>query len=215
MADRTDRKNESEAAAAALSYAREQAISACGEAPKGSVFVVVPEKEIPYCTFFAFDKGVPVFSCRGTVGRNGVARTRREGDGTTPAGVFSFGMCFGIQKAPEGMKLPYHVLEEQDYWDGDSDSPTYNQFVDGRKMPPSWNREASEHLISYRISYNYCAFIRYNTDPVRKGLGSAIFLHCVNAHFGGTAGCVGLPEPYMIRALTMLTGDSRIVICAS
>ena len=54
------------------------------------------------------------------------------GDKKTPIGVFKFTKYFGVADNP-GTKLPYVKLNEYNYWNGDSSSKKYNQFVDSRE----------------------------------------------------------------------------------
>ncbi|HBV52059.1 MAG TPA: hypothetical protein DEF06_07205, partial [Clostridiales bacterium] len=105
------------------------------------------------CRFYAYTKEdgewKEEFKVAGYVGRSGIAdaANRVEGDGTSPAGVYSFGMLFGIQDNPGGLQREYKKVDEDDYWDGDRNSDTYNQHVRGSEMPDTWNAAASEHLI--------------------------------------------------------------------
>src|SRR5206468_1136588 len=60
--------------------------------------------------------------------RNGVSAHHREGDGTTPTGVYRFGATvYGIGPDP-GVRLRHHRLVCGDWWDEDPTSPTYNTF---------------------------------------------------------------------------------------
>ena len=190
-------------------------------------FLVVGDKNgAPYCEFYAYCNDKLVFHTKGTVGRSGVAEDRVEGDGTTPIGTFKMGKCFGLLPVPESIKMdlgdgketevrmqmPYKVLDEYDYWNGDFNTAPFNDMVDSMKMPESWDAARCEHLIDYPVSYNYVSFIGYNKENPIDGKGSCIFLHCVNLTFTGTAGCVGLPEEYMLKALFLINEDTEIEI---
>ena len=105
--------------------------------------------------------------------------------------------------------------DNDDYWNGDSSSPTYNQHVKGSEMPDSWDPSSSEHLIEYTTSYNYCAMINFNVDPAVPGKGSCIFLHCTYPISKSSSGCIAIPEENMIKALQMMTEKSYIVIASS
>ena len=50
----------------------------------------------------------------GFVGRNGISSDKREGDGATPAGLYSLRRAFGNAEDP-GSLLPYRQLEPNDY----------------------------------------------------------------------------------------------------
>ena len=173
------------------------------------------------CRFYAYTKEdgewKEEFKVAGYVGRSGIAdaANRVEGDGTSPAGVYSFGMLFGIQDNPGGLQREYKKVDEDDYWDGDRNSDTYNQHVRGSEMPDTWNAAASEHLIDYKYSYNYAAMVNYNVNPTIKGKGSAIFLHCTHPGSLYSAGCISIPESKMIRALRLINDQAYIVLVRS
>ena len=181
-------------------------------------FAIQKQKEISGCTFYAFEKEDGEWQLRfktdGFVGANGIKdpATRVEGDATTPAGIYSFGMLFGIKDVPENLKKSYKKLDEDDYWDGDINSDTYNKYVKCSTMTKNWNRAVSEHLIDYKESYNYAAQIKFNENPTVKGKGSAIFMHCIRNGSNSTAGCISVPEEKMFMALKMIDDDSFVVI---
>ena len=66
------------------------------------------------CRVYSFEKKdgawQQVFNTKGYVGRSGVGDpdSRVEGDGTTPAGVYSFGMLFGIKDNPGDYEPSYN-----------------------------------------------------------------------------------------------------------
>ena len=176
-----------------------------------------PEK-ICSCNFYAFEKKEgewqQAFKTDGFIGLNGIQDplTRVEGDATTPAGVYSFGMLFGIKDEPDGLKKTYKKLDEDDYWDADINSETYNRYVKGSEMSADWNMAASEHLIDYKESYNYAAQIKFNENPTVKGKGSAIFMHCIRNGSTSSAGCISISEDKMFTALKMIDDASFVVI---
>ena len=121
---------------------------------------------------------------------------KREGDGRTPTGVFGFQFMFGVEPNP-GVRYPYRPALSTSWWDDDSASAHYNEWVDSRTGYPGRDPEAMRQVPSYR----YGAVIGYNLART-PGLGSAIFLHV--AHTGATSGCVSLPEPELLAVLRWL-----------
>lgn len=146
---------------------------------------------------------------RARLGRNGIATSRHEGDGTTPAGTFPLGPAYGLAADP-GTRLPYRRLVCGDWWDGDPASPTYNRFrhVACGARPPFAG--GSEALWRHPIAYRHLVVIGFNAAPVVPGRGSAIFLHADTGR--PTAGCVGLPLPELVRVLRWLRPDARPLI---
>ncbi|RDU24749.1 hypothetical protein DWV06_03085 [Anaerosacchariphilus polymeriproducens] len=152
-------------------------------------------------------KGVwkQIMSTYGYVGRNGIGKTR-EGDGKTPAGIYSFGRAFGVNPSP-GTKITYTKVNSSHYWVDDSKSRYYNQFVSTKDVTIDWT--SAEHLIDYPIAYAYAVHIKYNPKNI-PGKGSAIFLHCISGTT--TAGCVSIPKNSMVYVLRHLNRNAKIVI---
>ena len=149
---------------------------------------------------------------RARLGMAGVSADRREGDGTTPLGVFTIGATmYGVAPDP-GVRFRYHRLACGDWWDGDPSSPTYNSFrhVPCGETPPF--RGDSEALWEQRVAYRYFAVIGFNDAPVVPGRGSAIFLHVDTG--GPTNGCVSLPQQQLVHVLRWLdpSAGPRIAI---
>ena len=144
------------------------------------------------------------------VGRNGISSDKREGDGITPAGLYSLRRAFGIAEDP-GALLPYHQLKPDDFWVDDPASRYYNAMVKSAAPDRDWR--SAEDLAKEAIAYKYAVVIEYNTGPVMKGAGSAIFLHCSQEKT--TAGCVSVPEETMIRLLRFIRPGDGIIIANS
>ena len=146
----------------------------------------------------------------GFAGRSGISSDKREGDGATPAGLYSLRRAFGTAEDP-GSLLPYRQLEPDDFWVDDPASRYYNNMVKGDVPGRDWS--SAEELAKETIAYKYAVVIEYNTGPVAKGAGSAIFLHCAQGK--ATTGCVSVPEETMIRLLRFIRPGDGIIIAAS
>lgn len=144
------------------------------------------------------------------IGRNGFSDHHREGDGTTPTGIYGIGPeMYGNAPNP-GTTYPYHRLVCGDWWDEGPTSASYNTFqhVPCGQAPPFGG--ASEALWTETAAYPSFAVIEYNTRPVIAYAGSAIFLH---ADIGvPTTGCVSLPLAELDRVLRWLAPDLRPAI---
>jgi len=127
----------------------------------------------------------------GHVGYNGFSAHHREGDGTTPIGLYGISSVFYGNDPNPGVNGSYHDLVCGDWWDEDSSSPEYNTFQHvacGQKPPFGGGSEA---LWTETSAYPSFALVEYNTGPIVAGAGSAIFLHADLG--GGTNGCVSVP----------------------
>ena len=148
------------------------------------------------------------FSTPGKIGRNGLGK-EKEGDGKTPIGVFDFTSAFGILPNPGVNVMPYLQVDETHHWVDDPNSKYYNQCVSTRDVEIDWN--SSEHLCEYAGSYNYSLSTSYN-EACTPWVGCAIFLHCTSPSVAPTAGCIAIPEEYMIQTLQKLKADCVIII---
>jgi L,D-peptidoglycan transpeptidase YkuD (ErfK/YbiS/YcfS/YnhG family) len=126
----------------------------------------------------------------GFIGYSGFSGHKREGDGTTPTGVYGIGPVMYGNAANPGVRYSYHSLVCGDWWDENPGSPEYNTF---QHVPCGQNPFGgdSEALWTETAAYPSFAVVDYNTDPVIPGAGSAIFLHASTG--GPTAGCVSVP----------------------
>lgn len=134
------------------------------------------------------------------VGRNGIVSPaiKKEGDGNTPSGLYPIGLAFGYAKTLD-TKLKYRQVQEDDLWVDDPNSPDYNRWV---KAPT--RAKSFEFMKRKDILYKMGAVIEYNTNPVKAGKGSAIFLHIWPASDKPTAGCVALAEKNLAELLAWM-----------
>jgi L,D-peptidoglycan transpeptidase YkuD (ErfK/YbiS/YcfS/YnhG family) len=144
------------------------------------------------------------------VGLNGLSAHHREGDDTTPMGLFGFqSTMYGVLPNP-GVAYQYHQLVCGDWWDEQSTSALYNHFVHvpcGTKPDFGGGSEALWQTVP---SYDYFAVIAYNRHPIVPGNGSAIFLHVSTGQ--PTAGCVSIPVSDLLRILRALRPNLRPLI---
>lgn len=131
------------------------------------------------------------------IGYNGIALPgrKREGDGTTPSGTYGFSFFFGVDPDLH-FAYPFRRAYSYDYWDDDSSSSSYNEWVAGKK-----DAGADPEPMHNVPAYDYGAVIAYNTAR-KPHLGSAIFLHVGTGT--DTAGCVSLPETELLKVLHWL-----------
>jgi len=145
------------------------------------------------------------------IGSNGFSDHHREGDDTTPTGIYSVGPTMYGNSPNPGVRYAYHQLVCGDWWDEDPTSAEYNTFqhVPCGQAPPFGG--ASEPLWIETTAYPSLAFVDYNTDPVVPYAGSAIFVH---ADIGTpTAGCVTIPLTDLDQLLRWLDpADSPVIV---
>jgi L,D-peptidoglycan transpeptidase YkuD (ErfK/YbiS/YcfS/YnhG family) len=127
------------------------------------------------------------------IGKNGFAlpNQKREGDGKSPTGIFKLGKLFSYEKQ-SGTLLENQQTTKDDKWIDDVNSPDYNKHIIGVTQAKSY-----ENLLLKTDVYKYCTVIEYNTNPVVKGKGSAIFFHLRFKPSSFTLGCVAINEKHM------------------
>jgi L,D-peptidoglycan transpeptidase YkuD (ErfK/YbiS/YcfS/YnhG family) len=130
------------------------------------------------------------------IGRAGFSADKHEGDLKTPTGMYGFGTMFGQRPNP-GVKFPYRQADSQSVWVDDVNSPYYNTWQENAAL-------SGEHLASagFATAYAYAVDIAYNSSPIVRGKGSAIFFHVSTG--GGTAGCVSVSMTSLLEVLRWL-----------
>lgn len=102
--------------------------------------------------------------------------------------------------------LPARALAPDDGWCEDPADPDYNQLV---KLP---HPGAIDRLWREDHLYDVIIVIGHNDDPMRPGMGSAIFLHLARPDYSATAGCVAVSREDMTRILAAATPGSRLIV---
>jgi len=135
------------------------------------------------------------------LGKQGFAPpgTKREGDLRAPSGVFALKHTFGYAPSIQS-RMPYRQVDNHDIWVDDPASSEYNRWVrQGQTTARSF-----EFLKLPDDRYKYVIVIEYNTDPVVRGVGSAIFIHVRRGANIPTHGCVAIAEEHMRKLLAWL-----------
>lgn len=129
-----------------------------------------------------------------------------DGVHRTPVGTFTFDQAFGRQPNP-GTKMPYFQATQQDWWDEDAGSPTYNTHVHSAANPSS----ITENLYDSGPVYDYAVNIAVNPKRI-PGKVSGIFLHVTDGT--PTWGCVAIGRNEMKSVLNWLdpSADPRITV---
>jgi D-alanyl-D-alanine dipeptidase len=152
---------------------------------------------------------VPVVVGRGGLGwgagineRTGEGPVKKEGDGKSPAGVFSLSNAFGFAAEAPGLHVPYTMLTPTIECVDDVNSRQYNLIVDRNKVSKvDWT--SSERMRSVE-GYRWGVVVNHNANPPVAGRGSCIFLHVWAGPEKGTAGCTAMEQPNLEALLRWL-----------
>jgi L,D-peptidoglycan transpeptidase YkuD (ErfK/YbiS/YcfS/YnhG family) len=135
--------------------------------------------------------------------------TKSEGDGRSPAGAFKLLTLFGAaEEKPPSLRFPFLTLGPS--WQGvdDAQSAFYNQILDTRVTPRSWQSWEEMWVPEYRLG----AQVGYNTSPIEPGRGSCIFLHILSQPEQATSGCTAMSLPHIRQLCDWLRVDRDPVL---
>lgn len=142
------------------------------------------------------------------LGRAGVTRDKREGDGATPAGRFAPLQAFWrADRAPRPRTaLRLRAIGPRDGWCDAPRDRNYNRRV-ALPYPAS-----AERMMRDDGLYDLVVDLSANRRPILKGRGSAIFLHVARPGFLPTEGCIALEKRALARLLPRIGPRTRIVV---
>ena len=148
------------------------------------------------------------FKFRCALGKNGIKKKIKEGDNITPKGIFRITKIYYRHDRIGNLKtlIKKTKIKKNIGWCDDSKSNFYNQQI---KLPNKFNYEK---LYRNDRIYDLVAVLNYNTNPVVKNKGSAIFIHIARNNYKPTAGCVALKKGDLIKLLKTIKKNTKIKI---
>ena len=145
------------------------------------------------------------FKC--SIGKSGIKKNKREGDKATPQGIFSLGKLYyrSDRLKKINTKLSCKKIKKNMGWCNDPRSSKYNKEVNRKKI------KNSEKLFRQDYKYNALIIINYNSKPIKKNRGSAIFLH-LTKNYKPTAGCVAVKQNDFLKLAKIINNKTKIQI---
>ncbi len=146
------------------------------------------------------------FKLRCCVGKNGLKFNKKEGDCSTPKGVFSLKRLYfrkervGIPKC----KLDKKIIKKNMAWCDDPNHKKYNEEI---KIQ---NKKTKESLHRKDYKYDYIISIDHNKDKI-PNKGSAVFIHLTD-NYKPTDGCIALKLKDFEILLKLIDKKTRIKI---
>jgi len=145
------------------------------------------------------------FRC--ALGKSGIGIKKVEGDNITPKGTFKVLKIYyrkdRVKKISTKLKLIQ--ISKNIGWCDDPKSKKYNQPI---RLPTKYSHEK---LFRRDNLYDLVLVLNYNTKPIKKNKGSAIFIH-ITKNYKTTAGCIGLRIKNMITLIKILNEKNKIKI---
>jgi L,D-peptidoglycan transpeptidase YkuD (ErfK/YbiS/YcfS/YnhG family) len=214
-----------------LTCALTSSAAAADDMPRASqqlVLVVTPDWNATQGEMRTFDRHDGRWQSRGkptsvSIGRAGSAWgiglhqpqpgvQKREGDGRSPAGMFTIGTGFGYADRVAS-KLAYRGMTQFDYCMDVNDSPLYNRIVDAREVGEAAVAKSTEPM---RLDLRKQGDERYRLgfviehNPKNEATrGSCIFAHLWGSPGQATAGCTAMTDAAMRDLIAWLDEDLR------
>jgi L,D-peptidoglycan transpeptidase YkuD (ErfK/YbiS/YcfS/YnhG family) len=146
------------------------------------------------------------FKC--ALGKAGIGIKKTEGDNITPKGNFKIIKVYyrkdKIKKVHTKLRLIQ--IKKKMGWCTDPNNKDYNKQI---KLPAKFNHEK---LYRSDSLYDLILFINYNTNPIIKKRGSAIFIHIAKKKYNPTAGCIALKKKDLIQLLRIIKKNTKVFI---
>ena len=158
-----------------------------------------------------------------TLGKNGLAwgrglhravpgdgPTKVEGDGRSPAGVFTFGTAFAYRPEDtwQPTKMPMHRVTGQTVCVETINSKWYNRIVDENTVAAvDWT--SPDRMLRPDGLYRYGLMVDHNAPDTQPGAGSCIFFHLWRRPGAPTVGCTAMNEPAMQAVLAWMDASKK------
>tara|TARA_B100001996_G_scaffold39443_1_gene28835 strand:+ start:797 stop:1288 length:492 start_codon:yes stop_codon:yes gene_type:complete len=147
------------------------------------------------------------FKLKCCIGKGGLKKNKKEGDGATPKGKFSLGKLYWRSdkiKKPEN-NLNCKKITKNLGWCIDSNSRLYNKEFKIKK------KIQHEKLMRKDYKYNLLIVINYNKKNTIKNKGSAIFIH-LTKDYKPTLGCIAVSENDFLVLCKLINKKTKIII---
>jgi L,D-peptidoglycan transpeptidase YkuD (ErfK/YbiS/YcfS/YnhG family) len=146
------------------------------------------------------------FRC--ALGKAGIKKKEKEGDNVTPKGIFKITRVY---YRPDRIKnitteVKKIKIKKNMGWCDDPDSFHYNKQI---KLPSKFSHEK---LYRKDNLYDLFLVVNYNTNPVIKNKGSAIFLHITKDSYKKTKGCISLKRGDLIQLVSKIKKNTKIKV---
>lgn len=141
-----------------------------------------------------------------SIGKGGISRNKREGDGATPTGLHHI---VGMLYRPDRMARPNawaRPIGPGDLWSDDSHDSHYNTLV---TAPYGFSHE---HLRRADPLYDLVLILDWNWPNATPGKGSAIFIHQWRRPGYPTEGCIAFDRHDLQWLAARVEPGSRVIV---
>ena len=144
------------------------------------------------------------FKC--CVGKNGLKYNKKEGDYSTPKGLFNLKKLY-FRKDRVGnpsCKIKKKIIKKNMAWCDDIKHKKYNEEIQVH------NKNLKEILYRKDSKYDYLISISHNDQKI-PNKGSAIFIH-LTVNYNPTAGCIAIKRKDFEVLLKLINKKTKIKI---
>ena len=159
--------------------------------------------------------GTKKFKCQVGAGGLKIRSKKREGDKATPIGKWKLKSIYyrddKILKSiikPKTLKI--NKITKNCGWCDDPNTYNYNKFINIKNL--SSKNINFEKLWREDQAYDIVIETSYNTQPIVKGKGSAIFIHCSFSDYRKTSGCIALKKKDLYMLIKNLSKKTNLEI---
>ena len=142
------------------------------------------------------------------IGKRGIGNKKREGDKITPIGKFKIKTILYRKDRISHFKSKINKLSIKNDmgWCDDPKSKKYNKLI---KIP---FKGSAEKLYRKDNTYDIILVLNYNINPIRKGKGSAIFIHVARKGYKSTLGCIAVNKRSLKKIIKKINKSTIVNI---
>ena len=146
------------------------------------------------------------FRC--SLGKAGIEEKKKEGDKITPKGIFKIMRIYYRADRIKNIitSIKKIKIKKDMGWCDDPISNFYNKQI---KLP---SRYSHEKLYRNDNLYDLVLVLNYNTNPIIKNKGSAIFIHIAKKNYKKTAGCIALKKARLKCLVKEIKKNTKVFI---
>lgn len=142
------------------------------------------------------------------VGKRGIGKKLKEGDKITPKGKFN--VKFILYRKDRisylASRISKYVIKKNMGWCDDPRSKDYNKLI---KFPFKYS---AEKLYRKDNIYDIILVLNYNSKPIIRNKGSAIFIHVASKNYRFTKGCVAVGKKDLKEIIKTINKKTTINI---
>ena len=146
------------------------------------------------------------FKLKCCIGKNGLNSNKKEGDLSTPKGLFYLKKLY-FRKDKISLpkcKIEKKIIKRNMAWCDDPKHPKYNEEIKANTRNNKESLYRADNIYDYIITFNH-------NDRKIPNKGSAIFIHLTN-NYKPTAGCIALKKKDFEIVLKLINKKTKIKI---